>query len=86
LGGIPEVIEDGRTGLLVDPDDPGALAEALMRVLKDRELRKVLAGNGYRTVQEHFRSETMGSAYEGVFHDMLRFVGGKDGHLDGRKA
>jgi glycosyltransferase involved in cell wall biosynthesis len=31
-GGIPEVIEDGRTGLLVAPDDAGALSDALRRV------------------------------------------------------
>jgi glycosyltransferase involved in cell wall biosynthesis len=79
VGGIPEIIEDGRTGLLVDPDNSGALAEALMRVLEDRELRKVLADNGYRTVQEHFRSETTGSVYEGVFRDMLHLDGEKNG-------
>ena len=86
VGGIPEIIEDGTTGLLVEPDNSRALAEALMRVLKDGELRKVLARNGYRAVQERFRSETTGSAYEEVFRDMLRFPGEEHGHLLGRKA
>jgi len=81
VGGIPEIIEDGKTGLLVDSDNSGALAEALIRVLKDRELRKVLAGNGYRTVQERFRSEKTGSAYEDGFRDMLRQNGEKSNRL-----
>jgi glycosyltransferase involved in cell wall biosynthesis len=85
VGGIPEIIEDGRNGLLVEPDNSGALAEALMRVLKDGDLRKVLASNGYRTVQERFRSETTGSAYEGVFRGLLRCAGAQDGHVAGRK-
>jgi L-malate glycosyltransferase len=80
VGGIPEIIQDGQTGLLVEPDNSEALAEALIRVLKDQELRKVLECNGYRTVQEHFRSETTGSVYEGVFRDILRFVKARDGH------
>jgi glycosyltransferase involved in cell wall biosynthesis len=38
VGGIPDLIEDGRTGVLVEPGNPKALAEALVRVLSDREL------------------------------------------------
>jgi glycosyltransferase involved in cell wall biosynthesis len=37
-GGIPELVHDGSTGLLVDPEDPAALADALVRALSDREL------------------------------------------------
>lgn len=38
VGGIPEALEDGRTGLLVPPDDPAALAVALERLLSNPEL------------------------------------------------
>ena len=86
VGGIPEIIQDGRNGLLVEPDNSGALAEALMKVLKDENLRKVLAGNGYRTVQEHFRSETTGANYEKAFSDLLRFAGAQDSHMPEEKA
>ena len=37
VGGIPEMIEEGRTGLLVPPGDAGALAAAILRLLHDRE-------------------------------------------------
>ena len=39
VGGIPEIVEDGRTGLLVEPGNPGALAEALRHLCRDEVLR-----------------------------------------------
>jgi glycosyltransferase involved in cell wall biosynthesis len=42
-GGIPEYVEDGRTGLLVPENDSAALAEAVIRVLRDRQLAERLA-------------------------------------------
>lgn len=52
-GGLPELIEDGVTGLLVPPGDPGTLADALGRLLSDTSLRKKLAGNAGRTVRAY---------------------------------
>jgi glycosyltransferase involved in cell wall biosynthesis len=46
-GSIPDLVEDGVAGLLVEPDDPQALADALVRVLRDRELAERL-GQGAR--------------------------------------
>src|SRR5207249_7590501 len=48
-GGIPEIIENGKNGLLVEPDDPESLAEAIITVLKDQQLQAVLGRNGYKT-------------------------------------
>lgn len=45
VGSIPEVVHDGETGLLVPPRDSGALADAVLRLLRDRKLR---AGMGER--------------------------------------
>jgi glycosyltransferase involved in cell wall biosynthesis len=42
-GGIPDIVEDGVSGLLVPPDDPAALAGALVHVLSDRDLAEKLA-------------------------------------------
>ena len=37
-GGIPDIVEDGVNGLLVEPGDPSSLAEAIERILTDHEL------------------------------------------------
>jgi len=47
VGGIPDLVEDGRNGLLVEPGDTGALADALVRVLTDRGLAQRLAGSAH---------------------------------------
>ncbi len=48
---VPEIVEDGRTGLLVSPRRPDELADALARLLNDDELRKELGAAGMRKVQ-----------------------------------
>jgi glycosyltransferase involved in cell wall biosynthesis len=72
VGGIPEIVEDGRSGMLVEPDNPNALAEALVTMLQNRDLRLSMANNGYAAVHEKFSSEAMASGYELLFADVLR--------------
>ena len=45
-GGIPDVVVDGETGLLVDPDSPTEIADALVRILGDRALAERLGEGG----------------------------------------
>lgn len=71
VGGIPEIVEDGKNGILVEPDNPRALAEAIVRVLKNRDLQSSLACSGYAAVHEKFSSEAMGGAYEELFERVL---------------
>jgi len=54
VGGIPEVVDDGMTGLLVPPDDPAALAEALGRVLADPAAARAMGTAGRRRAVEYF--------------------------------
>jgi glycosyltransferase involved in cell wall biosynthesis len=58
-GGIPEVVEDGVTGLVVPPKDHDALARAIVRLLKDRPLRAKMAAAGLARVRERFSAERM---------------------------
>ena len=54
VSGIPELVEDGRTGLLVDSGDPRALADAMERLLRDPALRKQLAVSAKNKVEHSF--------------------------------
>jgi glycosyltransferase involved in cell wall biosynthesis len=69
-GGPAEVVTDGVDGLLVAPGDADALADALGRLLEDRNLRKALAEAGARTAQR-FRPERIAAEVEAVYRSML---------------
>jgi len=53
-GGIPDAVRDGETGFLVPAEDPAALANAVCRVLADRELAAKLGRNGRRAVETYY--------------------------------
>jgi glycosyltransferase involved in cell wall biosynthesis len=53
VGGFPETLRDGESALLVAPESPGELAQALIRVLGDRELRRHLALGGQVVADQH---------------------------------
>jgi glycosyltransferase involved in cell wall biosynthesis len=72
VGGIPEMVEDGVTGLLVPPRDPGALADAIVRLLTDHPLADTLGRNGYRLVRERFGVERMMAALEELYDEAWR--------------
>jgi glycosyltransferase involved in cell wall biosynthesis len=69
--GIPEVIEEGTNGLLVEPENPLALASAIKRILTDHDLQRLFVGNGRKIVRERFRFKQTGSRYECVFGQLL---------------
>ncbi|MGE5124934.1 MAG: glycosyltransferase [Betaproteobacteria bacterium] len=58
-GGIPEAVEDGVTGRVVPPQDPAALAEALVTVLADEQGRRALGAAGRRRFLERFTADRM---------------------------
>jgi glycosyltransferase involved in cell wall biosynthesis len=58
-GGIPEVVVDGETGLLVPPRDHHALAHAISTLLKDQALRARMGAAGLERVQRIFSAERM---------------------------
>jgi glycosyltransferase involved in cell wall biosynthesis len=58
-GGIPEVVVDGQTGLLVPPHDDGALAAAIVRLLREPGLREALGEAGRQRVDDEFSAERM---------------------------
>jgi glycosyltransferase involved in cell wall biosynthesis len=71
VGGIPELIEHGRNGILVDPDDPDALCAAISQLLADEGLRESLGANARLTVSARFSADAMGARYEAAFTRLL---------------
>jgi glycosyltransferase involved in cell wall biosynthesis len=66
VGGVPEVLRAEREALLVEPDDPEALAAALTRVLSDRALADGLVGRGAARVRAEFTAERSLASFAGV--------------------
>jgi glycosyltransferase involved in cell wall biosynthesis len=71
VGGIPEMIDDGRTGLLVPPRDPDALAKAITRVLSDHEFAEKIGRGGHDLVHERFCVEQMVRAVETIYDEAV---------------
>jgi len=68
-GGIPEIVADGRDGLLVPPADPEALASAILALVHDDRLRQQLVGAGRDKMTARFAFESMVRQYEEVYEE-----------------
>jgi len=64
VGGISQVIEDQRTGVLISPADPLAMARAINDLLGDGAKRARLAATGKELVQQNYSLEKMCLEYE----------------------
>jgi glycosyltransferase involved in cell wall biosynthesis len=71
VGGIPEMIDHGRTGLLVPPHDPEALAASIVRLLLDHPYADTLARAGRDLVHERFCVELMVRAVESIYDEAV---------------
>jgi glycosyltransferase involved in cell wall biosynthesis len=71
VGGTPEVVVDGETGLLVPPRDPGALAAALRRLLDDPDLRAKMGAAGFERVRARFSAEAMSERVLAIYDEVL---------------
>ncbi len=71
VGGVVEIIDDGETGLLVPPRDPDAIAQQVLRLLKDRKLAQSLVSNAQQKIQEQFTLERMASQTIRVYEELL---------------
>jgi L-malate glycosyltransferase len=71
VGGTPEAVQDGVTGLLVPPGDPVALARAIDRLLSNPELASTLGQSGRHIVRRHFSLDQMVQATERLYYTLL---------------
>ena len=70
--GIPDVVQDGRTGLLTPPRDPEALANTIRRLADDAELRATMGRAGRAFVAERYRWQENAAQMEQLYHHLLR--------------
>lgn len=67
IGAVPEVVQDGVDGFLVDPGDINALAHAIERLLADTDLRKQLATAANKKIVAHYSAERVLPRIESVY-------------------
>jgi glycosyltransferase involved in cell wall biosynthesis len=70
VGGIPDLVEDGASALLVPPDDPTAVARAISRLVEDPTLA-TRVGDGGRAVAEAGEPEAVVAAWAGLLRDLV---------------
>jgi len=72
VGGVPEVVLDGDTGVLVPPGNPGAMAEAVCALLADPERAQAMGDRGRQRAAAHFEVEMMLARVKEVYADVMR--------------
>jgi glycogen(starch) synthase len=76
-GGLVDIVDDGRTGLLVKPEDREDLAGALVRLLTDHDLARGMGRAARRRAQVHFSLARMVDAYESAYAQLCRGAPGR---------
>ncbi|MFH1783743.1 MAG: glycosyltransferase family 4 protein [bacterium] len=72
VGGIPEVVRDGLTGILVPARDPKAMAEAIIKLLKDKSLREKMSEAARKWVGYRFNIESMVEKISDLYQELIR--------------
>lgn len=71
VGGVVDIIEDGKTGILVPVSDPAAMHEAVIRIYKDPDLSKRIAENAYKKLKANYTLELMAGRTIDVYKEAL---------------
>ena len=71
VGGVPDVVEDGEDGLLVEPQDVEGLADALERLAADRDLRARFGEHGRKRVVPRYRVERLVDDTDALYRELL---------------
>ncbi len=71
VGGLPEVIEDGRTGLIVEPQSPDALVSAIVRLARDPTMRAAMGSEARRHVKATFSIADSVRRLEGLYKTVV---------------
>ena len=66
VGALPEIIQEGKNGILIEPKNPQQIADAVIKLLDNESLRKSIAEQGRKTVIEKFNLDKMIKQYENL--------------------
>ncbi len=80
--GCVDAIQDGVTGLLVEPRDPDALINAIHRLLSSPVLRQQMGENGRKFITEHFSEKVVSARLAGEYHRLLAATGSDRGRAE----
>jgi glycosyltransferase involved in cell wall biosynthesis len=72
VGGLPEIVQQGETGLLIPPKDPEALAQSLARVLEDPGLAQSLGQKAREHVQEKYSLERLAQEVNAAYDELVQ--------------
>jgi glycosyltransferase involved in cell wall biosynthesis len=79
VGGIPEIVRDGQTGIIVAPRNPEQLAAAILELLRDRTLREEMGDRAREITLKHHSPRIMARATEAVFKNSMHKSASKAG-------
>lgn len=71
VDGTIEVVEDGKTGILVERRNPEALMTAIIKLLQEPTLGQLMGNAGFQRVQQYFSEEIMCQRYDELIHDIF---------------
>jgi glycosyltransferase involved in cell wall biosynthesis len=72
VGGIPEVVTDQVSGVLVKPNDPESLAERIVSLMQNRKVREKMGSEAKRIIAEYFTTERMAKRVLEIYESMVR--------------
>jgi glycosyltransferase involved in cell wall biosynthesis len=72
VGGLPDLIDDGVNGVLVDPEDPEALVQAIDGLVREPGRREELASHARASVLERYSTSALSESYARIFDDTLQ--------------
>ena len=71
VGGVPELVKDGETGILVPPEDPESLARAIVGLLRNTAQANSMGNAGRKRVQDHFSLTAMVTKTDSLYQKLL---------------
>ena len=76
VGGIPDIIESGVNGLMIEPDNIKCLGDAMQKILSDAELTTNLSLNAKHTIQNNYSAEPWAKQIESIYNDVYELFHG----------